>query len=290
MQDIPFVKFESRNENVDGIEVVPLSAIANSMDRGQIADPEVPHRIDFYVLVFYTSGKSRQLIDFEWHDVEKNSLVYLSKGQISAYAFNEDLDGYCFLFTQEYYDTHFSHLAPELVLSLFTSKLFSPVISISENHNLLHYFKLLTEEIEGPNSEMKSSILGSLFTIILSKAQEVKSTQIHLNRDVAKVALISRFIQLVKLNYRQSRNADYFARQLGITYKHLNAVCKEILELTAKQYIDDYIILEAKRRLINSSIKSTELAYELGFEEPTNFTKFFKQRTNLTPNSFKKAQ
>ncbi len=57
------------------------------------------------------------------------------------------------------------------------------------------------------------------------------------------------------------RNADYYAEQLNITYKHLNVVCKAIVKSTAKQYIDDFVILEAKRNLINSSIKSTELAY-----------------------------
>ena len=68
----------------------------------------------------------------------------------------------------------------------------------------------------------------------------------------------------------------------------LNHICKEVIQKTAKQCIDDFIILEAKRNLINSGIKSTELTYQLGFTESTNFVKYFKKHTGLTPNQFKK--
>ena len=61
-----------------------------------------------------------------------------------------------------------------------------------------------------------------------------------------------------------------------------------MVSVTAKQFIDAFVILEAKRLLINSEIKSTELAYSLGFEEPTNFVKYFKKHTGFTPNTFKK--
>lgn len=84
-----------------------------------------------------------------------------------------------------------------------------------------------------------------------------------------------------------SRNANFYAKKLNITYKHLNSICKDVADVTAKQFIDAFIILEAKRLLINSEMKSTELAYTLGFEEPTNFVKYFKKYTGLTPNTFK---
>ncbi|MBI0400047.1 helix-turn-helix transcriptional regulator [Cyclobacterium marinum] len=53
--------------------------------------------------------------------------------------------------------------------------------------------------------------------------------------------------------------------------------------------MDDFIILQAKRNLINSTTNSAELAYKLGFEDPTNFTKYFKKNTGLTPKSFIKS-
>ena len=89
------------------------------------------------------------------------------------------------------------------------------------------------------------------------------------------------------MHFTESRNADFYAKKMNITYKHLNVICKEVVNITAKRFIDEFVILEAKRQLINSAVKSTELAFSLGFEEPTNFIKYFKKFTGLTPNRFK---
>lgn len=102
------------------------------------------------------------------------------------------------------------------------------------------------------------------------------------------MTIFLKFKNILEKEYIISRNADYYAKKINITYKHLNVICKGIVSITAKQFIDEFVILEAKRKLINSSIKSTELAYLMGFEESTNFVKYFKKHTGHTPNQFKK--
>jgi len=75
---------------------------------------------------------------------------------------------------------------------------------------------------------------------------------------------------------------------LNITYKSLNEICKLATNNTAKQLIDLETVLEAKRKLAVEDILIQTLAYELGFEEVTNFVKYFKRHTGLTPSQFKK--
>ena len=72
-----------------------------------------------------------------------------------------------------------------------------------------------------------------------------------------------------------------------MTYKSLNKICKLAVNQTAKQLIDAHTILEAKRKLVIEGIQVQELAYELGFEEVTNFVKYFKKHTLVTPSQFK---
>lgn len=74
---------------------------------------------------------------------------------------------------------------------------------------------------------------------------------------------------------------------MGVTYKTLNKLCKQVAHQTPKQLIDAYTILEAKRRLAIQNIQVTQLAYELGFEETTNFIRYFKKHTSMTPHLFK---
>ena len=101
--------------------------------------------------------------------------------------------------------------------------------------------------------------------------------------------LFKKFNSLIEQNIAKSRSADFYANELAITYKHLNLICKELVNKTAKNVIDDFLILKAKRNLINTTMKSNELAFKLGFEDPTNFTKYFKKHTGLTPKEFTKS-
>ena len=142
-------------------------------------------------------------------------------------------------------------------------------------------------EILLSNNYFNSEIRYNL-AIIFSKLERLKQYQTFNLKRSDKLNKFLDFKSLLEIHFNKSRNADFYAEKLNITYKHLNTICKSIIALTAKQFIDEYIILEAKRLLVNSEIKSTELAYFLGFEEPTNFVKYFKKHTKFTPNQFKK--
>ena len=76
---------------------------------------------------------------------------------------------------------------------------------------------------------------------------------------------------------------------MNISYKHLNEICKIVTGNTVKEIIDAFLILESKRRLVISDISIKELTYKLGFDEPTNFVKFFRKHTGQSPTQFRKA-
>lgn len=286
---IPQVTYKSRFPEIKGIEIVRLEDISKYRNESINHSPEKAHQIEFYKLVLYTHGETEHLVDFVWHKVKKNTLLYLSKGQVNAFKFNEGVRGFVILFTESFFKEQLSKLPNNTIIRLFTSHLFSPKLDIPDDSNLIHFITLLFDEFykEGEVYN-KLNIINGLYMIIFSKIEALKKSQtIDLNES-DKLVLFLSFQSLLKANYVKHRNADYYAEQLNITYKHLNMVCKEIVKSTAKQYIDDFVILEAKRNLINSSIKSTELAYLMGFEESTNFVKYFKRLTGFTPNSFKK--
>nr|WP_299382943.1 helix-turn-helix domain-containing protein [Allomuricauda sp.] len=250
--------------------------------------PEKAHQLDFYMLVFYAKGETEHLVDFVWHKASKNTLFYLSKGQVNAFKFNEGLSGFIILFTEDYFKAQLNKLPKNAIIRLFTSHLFSPKIQIPESSNTVDYIHLLFDEFYKDRDVFnKKNIIDSLYTIIFSKLEQLKQYQtFHLN-ETDKLEAFLKFKSLLEYNFRESRNADFYAKKMNFTYKHLNVICKEVADVTAKKFIDEFVILEAKRRLINSTIKSTELAFSLGFEEPTNFVKYFKKHTGLTPNKFK---
>ncbi|MEP2239149.1 MAG: helix-turn-helix domain-containing protein, partial [Maribacter sp.] len=95
------------------------------------------------------------------------------------------------------------------------------------------------------------------------------------------------FKNQVEENYIKTRNVKDYAEMLSITTKNLNEVVKEFTLDTAKTFIDNYVILEAKRAIVSTDLSFKEIAFELGFDELTNFTKFFKNKVQLSPKAFK---
>ena len=287
-KDVPHITFNPSTTESYGFEIVPIEKIAQN--KGNIShNPEQPHQLKFYNLIFFTQGTGKHFVDFNWYPVQQNSLVYLTKEQVNAFEFSEQLKGYCIIFTEEYFVNCFSNLTEDFVFRLFNPELFSPILQIPQNSEFFDYFNLLFKEYNHKKSFNQKNIVNALFTILISKAEAIKQHQTFYIKDSSKVLLYQNFTSLIQDNLAQSRSANFYAKQLAITYKHLNTICKELVNKTAKSVIDDFIILQAKRNLINSTRSSTELAYKLGFEDPTNFTKYFKKHTGLTPKLFIKS-
>ena len=97
------------------------------------------------------------------------------------------------------------------------------------------------------------------------------------------------FYNVVK-DYKKEHSTSYYANALYITPDHLNRTFKSKTGTTAKDYIQSRIITEAKRLLYFSDLANKEIAYELGFNEPGNFSAFFKKHTQLSPSNFKKNE
>ncbi|WP_040282369.1 helix-turn-helix domain-containing protein [Psychroserpens damuponensis] len=99
---------------------------------------------------------------------------------------------------------------------------------------------------------------------------------------------VFQFLELMETQFLEHTKTHYYANDIGISSKRLNQILKEKLNLTAKQIIQQRQITEAKRRLIRSEITTKELAFTLGFDSTSSFSRFFKKHTNVSPSAFRK--
>ena len=112
-------------------------------------------------------------------------------------------------------------------------------------------------------------------------------------RPISLLPLISKIFEKVIHDQIQhfinEKNVKFYAQQMNISQKKLNLITQSVVNRTVKDYILSFIVLEAKKLLISSNLLSKEIAYQLGFDEPTNFTKFFKAQTGMRPSEFVKG-
>jgi len=98
------------------------------------------------------------------------------------------------------------------------------------------------------------------------------------------------FLQLQELVENECFNhkkVSFYAKEMGVTTKTLNNVTQSIIHKSAKTFINDIVVIQSKRLIINSQNSLTEIAYQVGFDEPTNFFKFFKKYTGESPSQFR---
>lgn len=99
--------------------------------------------------------------------------------------------------------------------------------------------------------------------------------------------LLKEFSELLSRNLNTSRSVKYYANLLAITTKKLNSITKTYWGITAKEFIEEKIIHESKKILLETPDTIKQISYTLGFTEPTNFNKFFKKFTSTTPLQFR---
>lgn len=102
--------------------------------------------------------------------------------------------------------------------------------------------------------------------------------------------LVLSFWNLLELHYTTNPQVSYFCQNLNVSEKRLQTATRKLLDRSPKELIKDRLLLEAKRLLTYSSDSIKEIAFRLGFDEATNFTKFFKKNTGEVPLNFRSGQ
>ncbi len=288
MTKIPNIPFFKRNKAEIEFEIFTLQSLFLRQEKLKHL-LEKPHRVKFYQILFITKGTGNHFIDFQQYQYGEGSVLFISKGQVHAYEVNPDRDGFVILFTEDFLSKNLIHSDILSLYRLYNYHLDLPILEAKEigKANLFGIINEIYDEYNCSKSFAKEEMLRLLLKLFLLKVERINQTLTPEKKNAERFKKFGKFRNMIEKHYAETRNANEYAGMLGISYKHLNEICKAIAGITAKQFIDDFIILEIKRHLATSDTSVKELTYEFGFDEPTNFVKFFKKHTHQTPVQFK---
>jgi len=269
----------------DGIEIIQLEqffAEKDDLDKFKL------HRIHFYMIIFITHGKGTHLIDFKEYDYEKQSIIFIGKDQVNAWVKRKGVKGFLLLFTDQFLYHNQIKFKDISYTYPYNSSLYQPIMTLPQKDNYQSFHSLffyLYQEYHLPKTGHKQAILQNLLRTFLLKIQSQATKQDILGNPEEK-ALFIRFQKLLEEKISETRNTNDYCQMLHTSYRKLNHACKILTQMTAKAFIDHIVILKAKKQLIDGHKNITEVSYLFGFEEVTNFTKFFKKHTSLSPKEF----
>jgi AraC-like DNA-binding protein len=149
------------------------------------------------------------------------------------------------------------------------------------------FLKEIVSELKIEKTYVQKNILAGILNLYLLRLERKSSTNNPLRNTSKNYSLFIQFKNLVENNYTKTRNVKDYAELMFVSTKHLNKVIKDFTLSTAKTFIDNYVILEIKRAIVTTNQSFKEISFEIGFDEVTNFTKFFKKHTTITPKQFK---
>lgn len=248
-----------------------------------------PHSIGFYMLLYVDAGHGTHTVDFQKFDVAPHTLGVISKNQIQQFDPALVLNGYIILITED-----FIHRALFDLAGSVSRLLFEPVTTqayfLRDAQTMLPHIERLTDEYtQGIDSPEQTPIILRELGLILLKAERLRRAQLSSSMQQAEASprLIA-FRDLLQQHFAGHWTAQMYADALGFSKKTLGNLTRKHLHRSPKEVIDQRLLLEIKRMLVHTDLSIKEIAYQLGFEDPSNLNKFFKRVDGTTPSFFRR--
>lgn len=248
-----------------------------------------PHKHDFYLVVLFLKGNGVHEVDFQTYDVSPGSLFLLTPGQFHHWEFSPDIEGYIFFHSQEFYNLLF----PSRNLQdfpIFLSHQNSPFLQIPDDQ--MPWFEAQFESIYkefGEDNPMKYRKMGALIELIYIESARlyIASSNLSTAQYLPKnIEWFQKLEVLIDEHYVAIKEPSRYAEMLNISDKHLNRSVQKTVGKTTTELIHDRVILEAKRLLSKKANNIQQVAFALGFEDASYFSRFFKKKCGYSPRSF----
>jgi AraC-like DNA-binding protein len=243
------------------------------------------HRHNFYFILVLEKGKGTHEIDFESYPVEDRCIFFIRPGQVHRLTINAGSTGFLLEFNKEFY--HLFDRNTSYVLRQCTGTNLSRVDreAFERLHSLLsNIFREYKDRLEGYQQIIKSNLDIFFIELVRHRKQDR-----HLSKGNAyEQERLEAFLGLIEKNIARQKQVSGYADAMNISLFQLNSITKTTLGKTASEVITDYIVLESKRYLMATTEQVSQIAFHLGFEDPSYFSRFFKKHTGYSPEDFRR--
>jgi AraC family transcriptional activator of pobA len=243
------------------------------------------HRDDHYIFFVQLSGMSKGMIDFESFTLLNNMVCYILPGEVHSY---EGAD----LGTSGW----FVALDPGLIPDAFRAVLENPLLAIrplelseEEMAPLIQSLELMHVLRQRPESSYSRQAVYSMLASFSAMFADLYACQrcIPLDKMSRTQNIMLEFKKLLAVEYKRLKSSGEYAGALHISTSYLNEAVKETTGFSVSYWIQQHIVLEAKRLLYYSQCSVKEIAHELGYEDHTYFSRIFKKVVGRTPMAFR---
>jgi len=251
----------------------------------------MPHLHDFYSIFWIESGEAIHATEYVEYSLKADTILFVPPGLKHRMYIDHSVSGIYMLFNEDFIQYNRTNHVPLKEYRLFNNADFKSLITVvpEKREKLRNITGLILNELKTPDDYSQDIVLNLLHLFLLESRRifDQQSQAVKEEPDATPDATIIRFKQLIEENFVQDKNVSSYAGMLNINPSCLNELTKRTTGITAGELIRNRVIDETKKLLYSSSISGKEIAFQLGFDDPAYFSRFFRKYTGTTLKEFR---
>ena len=253
--------------------------------------PNEPRRIRCILLALCLKGRAQYSVNTKKHEVEENDIIIINEGQVTDdYLISRDFKGIGLMISSEFFKEIIKDVHELSSLFLFSRS--HPVCTLKKNEvdNIIDYYRILKHKLEDTSHHFRKETVRSLLTtMIYDLSNVIYNIQNYNDKKQTRAEhIFTEFIHLLEQNFKKERRVSWYGQQLCISPKYLSETIKQISHHTPNEWIDNYVTLEIRVLLKNSTKSIKEIAQELHFPNQSFLGKYFKEHVGKSPSEYRK--
>ena len=261
------------------------------LNQEEIEHNHLPHLHDFYSIFWIESGEAIHATDFVEYSLGADTILFVPPGLKHRMYIDKSVSGTYILFNEDFIRYNRKNHVPLKDYRLFNNPDFKSLIKVvpEKKENLRNITTMISAEMNNRDN-YSSDIVLNLLHLFLLESRRIFDQQYQAPKEEADATpdtTIIRFKQLIEENYSKEKNVSAYAEMLDINASCLNELTKRTTGITAGELIRNRVIDETKKLLYSSSLSGKEIAFELGFDDPAYFSRFFRKYTGQTLKEFR---
>ncbi len=246
------------------------------------------HRHNYYEIFVFTRGGGSHMIDFKEHPIISNSLHFISPGMVHVIKRKPACTGYVITF-------------PEELFTLVNQQSFIQQISLYHNHDqtpivkckkplfnrLITLVEQLLSEYQSSKPMKEDYIRACLKLLIIESERIFNYSQKQTNYNSTSNDKVQLFRKLMDEHFLSIKSINEYAAHVHLSPKAFTQLIKKHTGITPIEHLNNRMLIEAKRLLLNTDKNIKEIAFALNFEDPAYFGRFFKKLEKTTPLDFR---
>ena len=246
-----------------------FACYVNALEAIEGPERDLPFRQSFYAMIWFTQGSGCIVIDFNEYKIRQGRMFLINPEMITNWSYVDNCKGYALMLsktlaTQLNIDFSKYYIDVEKQTSPLLRFVFEELISV---YNRKHTPNAITISIQ------------YLYSLVEEK--------IHIDLPPQESYIFRQFKSLIYTEKDRIWTIQEYADALHVSKTTLDAICMEIKGVSAKQYLLDSVITEAKRLLIYSEANINDISFQMGCDDPSYFARIFKKKTSLSPVMFR---